>query len=245
MIPMGTESSRRSTLKPASAPGTAGPTRSPADPRDEEILRAAFAVFTEKGFHGATMLDVAGRARASKTTLYARFESKEVLFQALVGWGTRQGTGALDAIIQDQTLDPLTALHLFATRVLSLMMQPEKLALFRIAVAEGGRLPQLGKIYSSFTRDHGTRLGHLLAKRLVEAGLIEIGDPEEYGHSFIGLLQGELFMRALLGATPPPSAREIERHARRAMTRLVHAFAPSRNRKNSGKHQRAKQPKSP
>ena len=37
-----------------------------ASAREEEILQAAFDVFTEKGFHGATMLDVASRAYASK-----------------------------------------------------------------------------------------------------------------------------------------------------------------------------------
>jgi TetR/AcrR family transcriptional repressor of mexJK operon len=217
------------------------PNPGPSDARDDEILRAAFAVFTEKGFHGATMLDVASRARASKTTLYARFESKEALFQALIAWGTRRGADVLDSVVSDQALDPMTALHLFAARMLSQMVQPEKLALFRIAVAEGGRLPEVGKIFSSFTRDHGVRLGQTLAKRLVEQGIIEIGDPEEYGHSFIGLLQGELFTRALLGVTPPPSSQEIERHARRAMTRLIRAFAPPRNRKNSGGHKRVKQ----
>jgi AcrR family transcriptional regulator len=226
-----------------SPPGASNPGLS--DSRDEEILGAAHAVFMEKGFHGATMLDVASRARASKTTLYARFESKEALFQALMAWGTRRGTDALDAIVNDQALDPMAALHLFAACVLSQMMQPEKLALFRIAVAEGGRLPEVGKIFSSFTRDHGMKLGRVLARRLVEQGHIEIGDPEEYGHSFIGLLQGELFMRALLGAVPPPSAREIERHAHRAMTRLVRAFAPPRNRQNGGRHKRAKQPNKP
>jgi AcrR family transcriptional regulator len=213
--------------------------------RDDEILRAAFSVFTEKGFHGATMLDVASRARASKTTLYARFESKEALFQALVAWGTRQGTDVLDAIVDDRALDPMAALHRFAARVLAQMLQPEKLALFRIAVAEGGRLPEVGKIFSSFTRDHGVRSGQLIAKRLVEQGLIEIGDPEEYGHSFIGLLQGELFMRALLGTIPPPSAREIERHAHRAMTRLVHAFAPSQARKSRAPPKRTKPSNTP
>jgi AcrR family transcriptional regulator len=222
----------------SSPPGASNPGL--PESRDDEILRAAYAVFTEKGFHGATMLDVASRARASKTTLYARFESKEALFRALMAWGTRQGTDALDAIVDDRALDPMTALRLFAAQVLSQMMQPEKLALFRITVAEGGRLPEVGKIFSSFTRDHGMKLGRVLSRRLVEQGLIEIGDPEEYGHSFIGLLQGELFMRALLGAAPPPSAREIERHAHRAMTRLVHAFAPSRNRQNGGRHKRTK-----
>jgi hypothetical protein len=116
------------------------------------------------------------------------------------------------------------------------MMQPQKLALFRIAAAEGDRMPEIGRILGSFTREHGVRLGHVVAKRLVEQGLIEIDDPEEYGHSFIGLLQGELFVRALVGAIPPPGAQEIESHAHRAMTRLVRAFAP--HRQHSGKSKR-------
>jgi TetR/AcrR family transcriptional repressor of mexJK operon len=238
---MGTRSRQASSngSSPAKLP------QQPSDPRDEEILRAAFAVFTEQGFHGATMLDVAGRARASKATLYARFGSKEVLFKALIAWATRQGAEALDAVTRDPTLDPLTMLHRFAARILAQMMQPERLALFRIAVAEGGRLPEIGRIFSNFTRDQGVRLGHVVGKRLVEQGLIEVDDPEEYGHSFIGLLQGELFMRALLGATPPPSAREIERHAHRAMTRLVHAFAPAPHSPHSGRHKRSKPSKSP
>jgi hypothetical protein len=57
-------------------------------------------------------------------------------------------------------------------------------------------------------------------------GLIAIDDRAEFGHSFIGLLQGELFMRALLGTIPSPSSEETDRHARRAVTRLMRAYAP-------------------
>src|SRR5512138_2259460 len=185
--------------------------------RDEEILQAAFDVFADKGFHGATMLDVASRARASKATLYARYSSKEALFEALMAWSTRQGTEALDAIAADETLDPLTALHRFAAQLLALMLQPKKLALFRIAVAEGDRLSKVGRTYSAFTRDHGMACVRTIVARLVKQRSIEIDDRAEFGHSFIGLLQGELFTRALLGTIPAPSREEIDRHARRAV----------------------------
>jgi AcrR family transcriptional regulator len=195
--------------------------------REEEILQAAFDVFTEKGFHGARMLDVASRARASKATLYARYPSKEALFEALMAWSTRQGTDALDAIAADETLDPLTALHRLAAQLLALMLQPKKLALFRIAVAEGNRLSPVGRTYSAFTRDHGMERVRAIVARLLKQGLIEIDDRAEFGHSFIGLLQGELFMRALLGTIPSPGREEIDRHAKRAVTRLMRAYAPS------------------
>ncbi len=107
------------------------------------------------------------------------------------------------------------------------MLQPEKLALFRIAVAEGERLPEIGRILSGFTRETRPTLGRLIARRLVQEGLVEINDPEEYGHSFIGLLQGEMFTRAhCLGRSPRQARLSIESHAHRAMARLVRAFAP-------------------
>ena len=173
------------------------------------------------------MLDVASRARASKATLYARYPSKEALFEALMAWATRQGTDALDAIAADETLDPLTALHRFAAQLLALMLQPKKLALFRIAVAEGNRLSAVGRTYSAVTRDHGMERVRAIVARLLKQGLIEIDDRAEFGHSFIGLLQGELFMRALLGTIPTPGREEIDRHARRAVTRLMRAYAAS------------------
>ena len=201
------------------------PQEAPA--REEEILRAAFDAFTEKGFHGATMRDGASRARACKATLYARCPSKEELFEALMAWATRQGTDALDAIATDETLDPLTALHSLAAQLLALMLQPKKLALFRIAIAEGNRLSAVGRTYSAFTRDHGMERVRAIVTRMLKQGLIEIEDRAEFGHSFIGLLQGELFMRALLGTIPSPGREEIDRHARRAVTRLVRAYAVS------------------
>src|SRR5258705_5244337 len=227
-VPMGTPS-RRARMK-RSDPAVKPPHEDSA--REEEILQAAFDVFTEKGFHGARMLDVASRARASKATLYACYPSKEALFEALMAWSTRQGTDALDAIAADETLDPLTALHRLAAQLLALMLQPKKLALFRIAVAEGNRLSPVGRTYSAFTRDHGMERVRAIVARLLKQGLIEIDDRAEFGHSFIGLLQGELFTRALLGTIPTPGREEIDRHARRAVTRLMRAYAASGRHKS-------------
>jgi len=107
------------------------------------------------------------------------------------------------------------------------MLQPKKLALFRIAVAEGNRLSAVGRTYSAFTRDHGMECVRAIVARLLKQKLIEIDDRAEFGHSFIGLLQGELFTRALLGTIPSPHRDEIDRHARRAVTRLMRAYAAS------------------
>jgi AcrR family transcriptional regulator len=52
--------------------------------RRKSILRAAQEVFFERGFHRATVDDVAGRAEVSKGTVYLYFESKETLLAHLL-----------------------------------------------------------------------------------------------------------------------------------------------------------------
>src|SRR5919198_67094 len=54
-------------------------------PRDEEeLLEEALAIFAERGFDGPSMDDVAAAARTTKPTLYARFGSKEQLYERVV-----------------------------------------------------------------------------------------------------------------------------------------------------------------
>ena len=50
----------------------------------ERILDAALEVFSEKGFHSATVDEIAERAGVGKGTLYRHFSNKETLFNDLV-----------------------------------------------------------------------------------------------------------------------------------------------------------------
>lgn len=50
----------------------------------EEILQAALSVFTEKGFHAASMKEIAEKADFATGTLYSFFESKEELYKDLL-----------------------------------------------------------------------------------------------------------------------------------------------------------------
>ena len=54
------------------------------DARPEEILDAALALFTEKGFNSTRMIDIARKAGISKGTLYLYFDSKQLVFEELV-----------------------------------------------------------------------------------------------------------------------------------------------------------------
>src|SRR5690606_21011254 len=73
---------------PGAAPPPAGRQprnrRLPAHERRDQILDAALHEFSERGFGAARMDDIAARAGLSKGGLYAHFESKNAVFQALM-----------------------------------------------------------------------------------------------------------------------------------------------------------------
>ncbi|MGD8626506.1 MAG: TetR/AcrR family transcriptional regulator, partial [Anaerolineae bacterium] len=52
--------------------------------RRRQILEAALAVFTQKGYHATNVSDVAAQAGVSQGTIYWYFESKDELFQAAI-----------------------------------------------------------------------------------------------------------------------------------------------------------------
>jgi AcrR family transcriptional regulator len=50
----------------------------------QEMLAAAFDLFSEKGYHNVSMHEIAGKAEFSIGTLYKFFQNKEDLYKALV-----------------------------------------------------------------------------------------------------------------------------------------------------------------
>lgn len=65
--------------------------------RVERVLDAAVSVFAERGFHDASMDEIADRAGVSKPILYTHFESKEGLYEATL----RRAAGLLSERVRD------------------------------------------------------------------------------------------------------------------------------------------------
>ncbi|SNT45294.1 DNA-binding transcriptional regulator, AcrR family [Asanoa hainanensis] len=80
----------------ASVPG--GPTfkRLPRAVREQQMLDAAVRVFSRRGFHDASMDEIAEEAGISKPMVYAYLGSKDDLFRACVH---REGTRLLESIV--------------------------------------------------------------------------------------------------------------------------------------------------
>jgi TetR/AcrR family fatty acid metabolism transcriptional regulator len=63
---------------------SATPSRQESQESRDEILRAASRLFASRGFHEASMSEIARQARVSKALIFWHFKSKEELFVAVI-----------------------------------------------------------------------------------------------------------------------------------------------------------------
>jgi AcrR family transcriptional regulator len=78
-----------------------------AEERRSEILDSALAVFSERGYHAASIDDIAGEAGVSKALIYEHFASKQELHADLIARNARELTqrvaGALSGVEIEST----------------------------------------------------------------------------------------------------------------------------------------------
>lgn len=104
------------------------------------ILDAAMKVFADKGYHFATVDDIAKEARIAKGSVHAYFENKLdiLLTLLLVFWQTVNRANAAKLA---QMLDPVAALKALITTFQEVLLQDVRSLLWAKILQEG--LPQL------------------------------------------------------------------------------------------------------
>lgn len=89
--------------------------RTRSEQRERAILEASLAVFLDRGFEGATMLEIATRAKVGKGTLYGLAKSKEDLCLLAIMDRYRAMVGDLTRALQAPG-DPLAVLSALVRR---------------------------------------------------------------------------------------------------------------------------------
>ncbi len=183
----------------------------------ETILATSRDVFLRHGYADAGMDTISQHSGVSKTTLYAHFESKEALFnQVVVDMVSEQAGNAavlLDSPSGESLRDKLVSI---SGRMLDRLLDPQAVALMRLCIVEGARMPQLS--YRSFAAARGDLL-HALAQffhRHADDGLV-IEAPQQAADLFIVLTMRDFQLEAMLPGsvvnTPDAHQRNAERVA--------------------------------
>jgi len=197
----------------------------PAKPRTEDpqrleaILDAAQAVFIREGYAAATTDGIAREARASKTTLYRLFGSKEALFQTLLSRRLSAG-GTVAPLDPDAPADQV--LRQLVLGVLAGVTAPDAIALVRIAIAEAVRFPALKAVMAQSLR-YGAVTAWLESRRA--RGEMTFDDAEATAVMLIAMAQGDWTVRALYGLLDAPSPTEMAAHADRVAVMFLAAVS--------------------
>ncbi|HME24317.1 MAG TPA: TetR/AcrR family transcriptional regulator [Acetobacteraceae bacterium] len=188
------------------------------------ILDAAWSVFMEIGYGGASTAEIARRARVSKRDLYARFGSKRGIVAALVSARAARMQAPLrqsGALTRDQLAATLRS---FGAAVLREASQPGVLALYRLAISEAGRDTGVAEVLDSVGRGSNRAALAILLADAQRRGLVGIAKPNVMASHFLALLWDDLFSRLLLGIARAPSPSEADRRARDATKALLRLY---------------------
>ncbi|MCW3475458.1 TetR/AcrR family transcriptional regulator [Limobrevibacterium gyesilva] len=194
-------------------------------PKRRQVLEAAADLFMANGYGSVSMEAVARAANVSKATLYAYFESKDQLFATIVGEACRRNT-VNDENFPAEVEDIRAELHKIGVRVLGFLLQERTLAIFRVAVAESGRFPELGRAFiTNGPQAFRDRFAAWVAAQAA-AGHLVAADTHVAAEQFMALLRAGLFLRATLALPPAPTGADIDATVAAAVETFLRAFGP-------------------
>ena len=190
---------------------------------DERILDAARKLFVERGFEGASIDEIAEAARAGKPTIYARFGDKRALFITVVERDVLsrithfKGEVPTGATIEER-------LASLANATVHWILDPERMGLMRLAVAEARRFPDLASTVSRTARDLSTEVAARHLREMTESdrlGSLPAFAPERLATTarfFLDLAVVPFLLRALFEVNPKTLQADIGPHVARSVT---------------------------
>lgn len=157
----------------------------------ERIRAAAHRLFLRQGYLATSIEAILAEAGiSSKETLYRYYASKEDLFVAVLGQLTLEQpefSAKLAALPAPHDLLSLRQILTQLSRaIMSLMNQPEYLALVRIIIAEAPRFPQLGSLFSATVPQRAFTIITALLQETRERNIIADVDIDAVMHALLG-----------------------------------------------------------
>ncbi|MEO1747983.1 MAG: TetR/AcrR family transcriptional regulator [Pseudomonadota bacterium] len=192
-----------------------------ADRRRLAIEEAAYLVLAEKGYKGASMLEIARRAGASNETLYKWYGNKQGLFKSLVEDNAGRITSMIDAALNEARSDAdMDVLIPVGERLLSVLTSERAIALNRAAAGDVHDTSTLGKALSANGRETVLPFIARLFEQAVVSEALDSDNASDIAETWLALLVGDLQIRVVTGQTRAPSEIEIKRRARKAVAQL-------------------------
>ena len=199
----------------------------PKDPaKRAAVLDAAMALFSEQGFDGVSMDQIAQTAGVSKLTVYSHFGDKEGLLSAVVqAYCEHEMPMELFEPSPQMPLRP--RLLAIAQAFYAMISCPQAIAGHRMLCAPQAMTPQLAQLFweAGPERIQGGLSG--LLKRRVAAGELSVDDTDMAASHFFALLKGEPHARLMVGFPADMDDAATQRHLTGVVGMFLRAYRPS------------------
>lgn len=166
----------------------------------DEILEAAAQIFREKGYHAASMQDIADAVKLQKASLYHHVNSKQEILLALLD-------RALDILIEGMedvlrlSLPPEEKLR--QAMVVYLQFMLEQRGLSSVLLLEYRSLEPEFRQRHIPRRDHYERLWRDLLKEGSDQGVFDVSDPALVSRFLLGVMNWTITWYREDGALTP------------------------------------------
>jgi TetR/AcrR family transcriptional regulator, regulator of autoinduction and epiphytic fitness len=169
-------------------------------PKRDSIIDAAGQIFQEAGYDNASMDSIAERAGASKRTVYNHYESKEVLFRAVIDKYITE-MQAIKEIKYDSSRSLEEQLSDFADAEIAVIENPNWLGLSKLLISIFIRDNEMARK----TKERSGSKGVSLLAWLQDASKdrkISVKNPHIAARIFISLIQGAFTWPAMFQGPP-------------------------------------------
>ncbi len=185
------------------------------------ILDAAFAAFMKSGYAATSTLEIATHARVSKRELYALVGNKQEILIACISARAARLQVPTDIPVPHDRETLAHVLTSFGAHLVREITDPTVIAVFRLAIAEAVRAPEVAYALDSIGRETSRTALRQIMAHAQASGLLD-GPPAELAEQFGGLLWGNLMISLLLGVIDRPTSREMAARARDATAAFLH-----------------------
>ena len=188
------------------------------------IIQAAKLEFIENGFLAANMNNICSAAEVSKRTLYRHFESKELLFEAVLE-EIQQGISRNQSYSFDPQKSLEEQLKAIALHEFDVMYHIYGIALSRTIIMEFFRQPELAKTVTH--KLYRTRAVNAWFEQAITANKLQAPSAETITSVFMSVFQGQLFWPQVLDLLPMPEGDELEQKIDLVVMTIMRTFATS------------------
>jgi AcrR family transcriptional regulator len=158
----------------------------------DRIVEAAHEVFSEKGYHDATMDDIAERIGVSKAALYQYFESKEDLYRAILTARYRNMTYMISSKLTGGSFAECCQGFLE-----NLIKHSSGLGLGFEVISEASRNPALAKVSREYYRETAEAIEECLEEWKKRGSLRKDFDAHLFAKGLVALYDGMMVHLAI------------------------------------------------